>query len=190
MDKIDEFLFLHERLEENPDFLKKSKSIDELSEIMQGIKTYLTPIGGLFLAMRGQLSEANRADRAKLTSLLEQITKIVFERDAAAKAWKPGSERTKERLHSTRTYALFEFYLGERIGDKKALIKAGVEYGFSGGSFYNDVVKMTRQHERRIPANIQYFAGAIELLKENGADEAKIQAAENDLTTTRKLTKK
>jgi hypothetical protein len=189
MDKIDEFLFLHERLEEKPDFLK-SKSIDELSEIRQGIKSCLTPIGGLILAMRGQISEANRADGAKLTSLLEQITKIVFEHDAAAKAWKPGSERTKERLHSTRTYALFHYYLGDLLGKKKETIATGEQYGFHGTSFDREFRNMCRQGQRLNTANIPDMEKAIKLLKENGADEAKIMAAENDLTTTRNLTKK
>jgi len=86
MNKIDELLFLHERLEENPDFLKKSKSIDELLEIKQGIEHYLTPLGGVGLALTGTSFEANKE---KLRSVLIHIKAIIFERDGEAPVLDP-----------------------------------------------------------------------------------------------------
>lgn len=88
---IHDLLSLIDRLDKKPDLLV-SKSPDELSALRNDIRPYLSPLGTTSFALSAALSGLPiDATKSKLIALLDQIDKVVFERDAGAKPWELGS---------------------------------------------------------------------------------------------------
>jgi hypothetical protein len=128
-----------------------------------------------FLAKVPALQEA--------VNVLSAVEKIRVLEEIRAQIVAVPDEKT-EVLTKTkiRILAYYEFYAGENLGSKAAIVKKGNDvYGVSGNSLYNELVRIGQLSHRRKSAHIKDLENAIKMLKENGIDSAKISNAEIDL---------